>query len=879
MLDGNKGAINIKTNVKKSLILLVGILLTLLGLKIFFSPVESETKVTLIADGNKNVLSNGSEVWLTGIEINGQNVDLEKYDVEGKWKKIDGNIVFVDDSLSENKSLELNFPNASEVSLVFAGHAWSGILEIKDGDTYTTLDLYNSVGEIRYQVENLSHLDFSFTKLLSSCLLLIICAYLNIQLCLRYLSNGKRQKVILVIFHLFIIGTILKIFSMKHCIAIVLLLLLLYRIMVYESGIHEKKQKELIFLWGGVLAGWLYYILYLHKPTLVEPQVIYAVIWGGNLLWIGRWGKEKRWTKVFISASSPILCFLMIEIVSNVSPERLTIGASILNIILLSIFNIILVNLFDVKKLGWYLMHIGSFCISLINHYVIQFKKFALLPSDLLQFNTALTVAGDYKYDLTKEIIIGLILLIFAIILVHIYIPNSKFSLKRSIQKKGIAIGAIIVFTLWIKGVDFAQEYSIVRDNWDTSQTYSEYGFTLSFLSEMQHMNPDKPEGYSREKAEQILNRYSEVQSSIPEEKPTIIAIMNESFSDLSALGDLRNTENVMSYIESSEGFLETGKTYMSVRGGETCNSEFEFLTGNSMNFFGNAYPYTQYDFANVSTFVKNLKNQGYRTVAMHPADPTNYKRETVYPQIGFDEFYSFDDFKDYEKIFLDRISDYDNYRKLIDIFDSTDEPLFIFNVTIQNHGDYNIETLNPKYPLVDIDSKYSEYKDVQMYLTLMKESNKALEYLFDYFEKESKPVIICFFGDHQPGCLNPDFESDFIKDDKELSELFNSQKYFQTPYFFWSNFDIDSELVLREKDSITSANYLSGKLLEYAKLPQTKYEKFLKEMSEYIVAINKFGYLGNNGMWYGYHEDSPYLQWIDEYKILQYYNMFEQSE
>ena len=350
---------------------------------------------------------------------------------------------------------------------------------------------------------------------------------------------------------------------------------------------------------------------------------------------------------------------------------------------------------------------------------------------------------------------------------------------------------------------------------------------------------------------------------------------MNESFSDLNDLGSLGNTQDVMWYWNSLD-CLEKGRTYVSVRGGGTCNSEFEFLTGNSLEFYSNIYPYTQFDFSDVPTLVSCLKEQGYKTVAMHAANPTNYGRQSVYHEMGFDEFYSFDSYAQYEKVFLDRTSDVDNYREILRTINETNEPLFIFNVTIQNHGDYDLSTPNPKYELIQMDEQLAGYTDAQMYLTLINESNKALKYLIEELEQIERPVILCMFGDHQPGCLESSFEDDIFETDANDSELYTIEKRYKTPYFIWSNY-VD-KLEDNKYDEVSSPNYLAAKLLKYAGVKTTEYQEFLLDMENHVLACNAFGYLGDDGVWHLYSEDNQYSEWFEKYRILQYYNMFDDN-
>lgn len=850
------------------------IIMVLLGTFIvFFLPSTTKTSVILTAGKSKNELSKGYEVWLTDIEINGTKAQLNDYPVNGKWKHIGESIVYIIDSPKEDSNLILNFSNASDVRLIFSGHLWSGVVGIQEGNKYTELDLYNSTDKIEYKLENIVPFNYSLIKFIFSNVLIILMAWIIGQKCIsKYANNTNRLMILL------ISAILLDILHSRNYIPFILLVVLVCKILKNGDNDFKINKKQYIGLWAIIILCWSYRIFYLTNPVIKQPWIVYSVFLCLYLLiLIDKEKNKKRWPQLAIILLLPCLEYFILESVSNVDLNALSLKVSIINILLIALLTIIIINLLDYKKIGWYIAPTMFFCVSVVNYYVIQFKKFALMPADILQFKTAISVAGDYKYVLSDKIITGALTLIILFVLIYLYVPRYNFNLKRTIQRKGIAFLAIVILVFWVKNVDFTKEYNIVKNDWDTSVTYSQNGFVVSFISYLQTMYPEKPDGYNVEKVEQILAQYNDAEDIKTSEKPTIIAIMNESFSDLKILGDLGDTDDVMWFMNSYGDFIEKGNAYVSVRGGGTCNSEFEFLTGNSMEYFANSYPYTQYNFDTVPTLVSSLKEQGYKTVAMHPANPTNYKRKSVYQQMGFDEFYSYDEFIEYERIFLDRTSDLDNYKKIIEVVESSEEPLFLFNVTLQNHGDYNIETLNPKYGLISVDSKYSAFKDLQMYLTLINESNKALEYLISHFEHETKPVIICFFGDHQPGCLDEKFESSFFEYDNSQSDLANTERYYATPYFFWANFEIKQNNEEGEETfNVTSPNYLATKLLYYAGLTQNSYEKFLAKMHENIPVTNRFGYMGKNGIWYSYKDNSPYIQWIDEYKMIQYYNMFD---
>lgn len=228
--------------------------------------------------------------------------------------------------------------------------------------------------------------------------------------------------------------------------------------------------------------------------------------------------------------------------------------------------------------------------------------------------------------------------------------------------------------------------------------------------------------------------------------------------------------------------------------------------------------------------------------------------------------------YQQYKKVFLDRTSDMDDYREILKQIEKSNkyEALFIFNVTIQNHGDFDMEQFDPSYERISMDPELKQYESAWMYLSLIKESNHALKYLIEELKKVDRPVILCMFGDHQVGCLSSEFEEKIFDWDENRSELANKQRYYTTPYLIWANYDVNSEGIQKE-EQLTSPNYLASKILKYAGIETTEWYRFLFEMQKEVPAINRFGYLGSDGVWYDFDQESAYEKWIHDYRILQY--------
>lgn len=206
---------------------------------------------------------------------------------------------------------------------------------------------------------------------------------------------------------------------------------------------------------------------------------------------------------------------------------------------------------------------------------------------------------------------------------------------------------------------------------------------------------------------------------------------------------------------------------------------------------------------------MSNLKNDGYTCVAMHPYYETGWSRNAVYPDLGFDETYFIDDF-DQTKILREYITDRELYEKIINRYESraANEDLFIMSISMQNHGGYTekYDNFDEKVRLLGLN-----YPDVNQYLSLVHESDSALEYLISYFQNVDDPVEIVFFGDHQPS-LSSSFYPNL--NGKGLSGLTEDEleDLYTIPFFIWTNYE-STEVEL----PVTSINYLSTLALERA--------------------------------------------------------------
>lgn len=545
------------------------------------------------------------------------------------------------------------------------------------------------------------------------------------------------------------------------------------------------------------------------------------------------------------------------------------------NILLLALLYGSLFFVLPYKKLVSGLFLTGCLVFGLANYYVSKFKGNPVMPNDLLSLNTAFQVAGGYEFQVTEPVITG-VLHWYASIGILCCLPGQKeddgaWQKEEKGWKIRAAAGSIAAF-LCISAVfnlDFERMYELdAIDLWSVNSFYNTKGSVLGFAELVKKLKLEEPDGYSRERAIELLAE-SGTARKLEEKQPTLIAIMDESFSDLRSLGDFDCSEEYLKEWHAVDDFACKGMLYVSTYGGGTANSEFEFLTGNSIaNCVPGTVPYQVNNLKNVGNLARILTDDGYRAVAVHPQYKGNWNRMRTYANFGFADFLGIEDFEN-PRYVRGHISDESSFDKVIELYEQQKGKQFIFNVTMQNHGGYNIEEMAGT-ECIRLKKEWEKYTDVETYLTLVQESDRALKKLLDYFRNEDEPVIICIFGDHHPA-VDAQWIEEVMEKPREGLLLEDVQRMYAVPYMIWANFD--TPYVKCEMD--TSANYLGALFLENAGLCQSAYTDFLLRMREEIPVFNALGYQTNDGKWHSLDEEDA-GGWIRDYRIVQYYEMFD---
>ena len=573
----------------------------------------------------------------------------------------------------------------------------------------------------------------------------------------------------------------------------------------------------------------------------------------------------------------PFAALCCMEFYTHV-PWDLSFLIVILNYLFYLILYGIFTALFGSSQIGCAVAPVFPMLTGLVNYFVVSFRSSPIVPWDIFSIGTATSITDNYSFTLNYRVVFVLIGLAYLIIL------GEKTRLE--IGKLRVRLAAICLSMALMAGYVTAIQVEAVEDAFGMDDIlftpnvlYRNNGFMAAFLANLRYLDVEKPDGYSVEAAEEIAHPWEEdAEPTDISDSPNIIVIMNEAFSDLSVYGDFGISEDAMPFIRSLDKNTVKANLYVSVKGGNTANTEFEFLTGNSMAFMpAGSVPYQQFIKSKMPSLASHMKSLGYRTAALHPYYASGWNREQVYPDLGFEHTYFREDFINASTL-RGYVDDTSAFRKLIQLYEEKEEgeKLFAFEVTMQNHGGYSKEypDLQPEIFLTETEYKSTQVESTEKYLTLIRRTDEAFEELLSYFAGEEEKTVVVMFGDHQPSdyICNPVLRELGISEDSREKSPEEFSKGYVVPMVMWANYDIEEE----EIDAI-SVNYLSSLLMDKTGLPKTGYQNYLLELREDYPVVTANFFQTADRVFHDY-TDSEEKSGLDPYAVLQYNDMVDKK-
>lgn len=508
------------------------------------------------------------------------------------------------------------------------------------------------------------------------------------------------------------------------------------------------------------------------------------------------------------------------------------------------------------------------------NYFVVMFRSNPIVLWDIYSFETAMSVADNYVFSvdwaLAEHIAMFILMLIVGV--------RTNIRLNKKILRPILTVAMCIPAYFYISYLwqDNLERNTGLNDTlFNAKYMHSKDGFFVSFILDIHFLQIEEPKNYSDEYALSLLNEQEVEKVETPEELPDIIAIMDETFSDPAVLGEFETNKDYMPFIHSilrgEVANTISGYTDVSVLGGNTANSEFEFLTGNSMAFFPNgSVPYLQYIRDGISTIVPQLEEYGYTTYGTHPYRAKGWNREFIYDLMGFDYRYFQGSFPFEDKL-RNYVSDEADFKSILEWRNNTEGPFFMFNVTMQNHSNYGGDFDNFDPQIVAKFKNTSSNKYLNKYLSLMYETDQDVASLLSELSQSDRKTIVVFWGDHQPNdyVVRPIYKEYGLDFDNQTYE--QQQQRQKTPFFIWANYDIQEQTNVE-----ISLNYLNILLFETAGLQLDEYQTFRKNLWQgQIPMMNAVGYRNDDGDLVEYDDAPEEIQnLLNEYQNIQYYRM-----
>ena len=334
-----------------------------------------------------------------------------------------------------------------------------------------------------------------------------------------------------------------------------------------------------------------------------------------------------------------------------------------------------------------------------------------------------------------------------------------------------------------------AQSTNIVADYYtNIAQGYEDYGFVYSFSSSVVDRGMQKPDNYSEDTIAAIetnVETAAEQTTTNGTDGPNIICVLLESFCDPEEINFLETSEDPIPTFHYLEDNFSSGYLTVPVVGAGTANTEFEVLTGMSMQYFGTGeYPYkTILKKTDCEAIASDLSKIGYSSHVVHNNGGNFYSRANAFSMMGFDTFTS------KELMNITALTPNGSWstddilvNETMKTLDATPGSDFTYTITVCTHGDYPTEPVieNPAITVSGVDDE-AQANQWTYYVNQLNASDRFITSLIDRLSQRDEDTVVVMFGDHLPtmGLTDDDMKSGDI---------------YKTKYITWNNFGLEKK-------------------------------------------------------------------------------------
>ena len=496
--------------------------------------------------------------------------------------------------------------------------------------------------------------------------------------------------------------------------------------------------------------------------------------------------------------------------------------------------------------------------VTLIFSYV-NYMKLALNGDNFLPRDVTMMKNGGELLDFVSESVPGAFfaaaaVIVIACVLYAFFDVEIPLSWKVRIPS---AAAIVVALTALFWSADRTERVfsAFCMSSEDTilqSSNYYANGFVSAFALNITTMREQAPDGYSKEAIASILDPYEgKAQTG---EDFDVVVVLSESFFDVRTLPGVSFSEDVLANYDEIAARENTysGKFYTTALGGGTVRPEFAVLTGLSADYLHiGSSPYEKVT-RELDTYVTNYRDAGYRTVCIHPFDKKFYSRDIAYPYIGIEEFYGesdlismfYDGSLDMEKYKWghSHLSDESTLEGMKYFLDSSDEPTFLFAITMQNHQPYGKESEDYLRVKVTSDALDGDLLDsVETFTQGVYDADRMLGELVDYIDSRERPTVLFFFGDHLPtlGANYAVYNKTGYSNVTDGFDQGEKMKMYATPYLIYSNRELDIPMLSGHTGADLTAKNALNAVAQATGFRTTPFMEFLADFHSVAPAYN----------------------------------------
>lgn len=454
------------------------------------------------------------------------------------------------------------------------------------------------------------------------------------------------------------------------------------------------------------------------------------------------------------------------------------------------------------RNFVWLCITVVIVGLAVTNSILLCFRITPLAATDIALLTSVFEIMGIY---LTVWQIILLVLLVLVVIAGLIYLG---IRMKKQVYHPLLAVcNAVISILAVVLMIHIGDARGWLQTEFaNLPDAYADNGFVYCFTRSLFDRGISKPDTYDEDTVDNILEDMKKQTTNEVEEKPNIIFIQLESFMDLKRMQGVTYSEEPTPVYSSLRKTCPGGFLKVPSVGAGTANTEFEILTGMTLDYFGaGEYPYkTVLQDETCESMAYNLRELGYRTGVLHNNTGSFYSRNKVFANLGFDYFVSSEYMENLSYNPIGWAKDKILTGQIQHILKATSEPDLIYTITVQDHGKYPTELL--ENPHIKVSGFAPEDEGRQnaftYYVNQCHETDAFLGSLIATLNAFEEPVVLVLYGDHLP---NLDIT------EEELA----SGNLFQTEYVIWSNKKMLEDYELSKKNENLYAYQLSAHVLK----------------------------------------------------------------